>query len=63
VAGTYRGRPVFPGDVLRRRLEVIGARLSRSRSGLGLLEMVGSAHRGEDCVLQMTFTAMFATRT
>ena len=55
--------PVFPGDVLRMRLEVIGARLSRSRPGLGLLEMVGSAYRGEDCVLRMTFTGMFATRT
>ncbi|MDQ3899308.1 MAG: acyl dehydratase, partial [Actinomycetota bacterium] len=55
--------PVFPGDVLRMRLEVIGARLSRSRPGLGLLEMVGSARRGEDSVLRMTFTAMFATRT
>ncbi|HJT02798.1 MAG TPA: MaoC/PaaZ C-terminal domain-containing protein [Pseudonocardiaceae bacterium] len=54
--------PVFPGDVLRMRLEVIGARLSRSRAGLGLLEMVGSAHRGADCVLRLTFTGMFATR-
>ena len=54
--------PVFPGDVLRMRLEVIGARRSRSRAGLGLVEFVGSAHRGEDCVLRMTFTGMFATR-
>ena len=54
--------PVFPGDVLRMRLEVIGARLSRSRPGLGLLDMVGSAHRAEDCVLRFTFTGMFTTR-
>lgn len=54
--------PVFPGDLLRMRLEVIGARTSRSRPGLGLVEIVGSAHRGEDCVLRMTFTGMFSTR-
>jgi acyl dehydratase len=54
--------PVFPGDLLRMRLEVIGARRSRSRSGLGLVEIAGSAHRGEDCVLRMTFTSMFGTR-
>ena len=53
---------MFPGDVLRMRLEVIGARLSRSRPGLGLAEIVGSAHRGDECVLRMTFTGMFATR-
>jgi len=54
--------PVFPGDVLRMQLEVIGARRSRSRPGLGLLEMAGSAHRGRECVLRMTFTGMFGTR-
>jgi acyl dehydratase len=54
--------PVFPGDVLCMRLEVIGARLSRSRPGLGLVEMVGSAQRGEESVLRMIFTGMFATR-
>jgi hypothetical protein len=41
---------------------VIGARRSRSRAGLGLVEFVGSAHRGEECVLRMTFTGMFAAR-
>jgi acyl dehydratase len=54
--------PVFPGDVLRMRLEVIGARLSRSRPGLGLAEIVGSAHRCDECVLRMTFTGIFGTR-
>lgn len=54
--------PVFPGDVLRMRLEVLGARRSRSRPGLGLVEITGSALRGEDCVLRMTFTGMFSTR-
>jgi acyl dehydratase len=54
--------PVFPGDLLRMRLEVTDARLSRSRPGLGLLEIVGSAHRGEICVLRMEFTGMFSTR-
>jgi acyl dehydratase len=54
--------PVFPGDMLSMRLEVTGGRRSRSRPGLGLVEMVGSAHRGEDCVLRMTFTGMFSVR-
>jgi acyl dehydratase len=54
--------PVFPGDLLRMRLEVISARRSRSRPGLGLAEIVGSAHRAADCVLRMTFTGMFSTR-
>jgi acyl dehydratase len=54
--------PVFPGDVLRMRMEVIGARLSRNRPGLGLVEIVGSAHRGDECVLRMTFTGIFGTR-
>ena len=55
--------PVFPDDVLRMQLEVIGARRSRSRPGLGLVEIVGFAYRGEDCVLRMTFTGMFSART
>jgi acyl dehydratase len=54
--------PVFPGDLLRMQLEVISARRSQSRPGLGLVEIIGSAHRGADCVLRMTFTAMFSTR-
>ena len=54
--------PVFPDDVLSMRLEVIGARRSRSRPGLGLVEFTGSAHRGEECVLKMTFTGMFSAR-
>ena len=54
--------PVFPGDLLRMRLEVIGARRSRGRRGLGLVEIIGSAFRDETCVLRMTFTGMFATR-
>jgi acyl dehydratase len=54
--------PVLPGDVLSMRLEVTGGRRSRSRPGLGLVEMVGSAHRGEDCVLRMTFTGLFSAR-
>jgi acyl dehydratase len=61
--------PVYPGDVLRCRLEVLSARRSGSRPGLGLVEITGTAHRrtpdadsGEECVLRFTFTGFFGTR-
>ncbi|MBP2474633.1 acyl dehydratase [Crossiella equi] len=55
-------KPVFPGDVLRSELEVLSARLSKSRPGLGLVEMTGRAWRGEDLVMKTTFVGMFGTR-
>lgn len=54
--------PVFAGDVLRCRLEVLSARLSASQPGMGILELLGTAHRDEQCVLRATFIAMFGTR-
>jgi acyl dehydratase len=61
--------PVYPGDVLRCRVEVVSARRSRSRPGLGLVEINGTAHRvtphadsGEECVMRFTFTGFFGTR-
>ncbi|MCP2169987.1 MaoC family dehydratase [Goodfellowiella coeruleoviolacea] len=54
--------PVFPGDVLRCQLEVLGARRSRTRPNLGMVDMRGTAHRGERCVLRLAFTGMFGCR-
>ena len=54
--------PVFPGDILACRAAVVATRLSASRPGLGLVEITGSATRGETTVLELTFTAIFATR-
>lgn len=55
--------PVFAGDVLRCELEIVGARVSRSRPELGLVEIIGSAHRGDECVYRLTFTGIFSTRS
>lgn len=55
--------PVFPGDVLSCRVDVGSTRLSASRPGLGLVEINGSAWRGETRVLGMTFTGIFGTRS
>ena len=54
--------PVFPGDILHFQLEVIGARRSQSRPNLGLVEITGTADRGEDRVLRFSFVGMFGTR-
>jgi acyl dehydratase len=32
-------RPVFPGDVLRARIEILGARASKTRPGQGIVRM------------------------
>jgi acyl dehydratase len=55
--------PVFADDVLRCSLEIVGARVSRSRPSLGLVEITGTAHRGDECVYRVTFTGIFATRS
>jgi acyl dehydratase len=54
--------PVFPGDVLSCRAEIGTTRLSASRPGLGLVEISGTAWRGDTRVLGLTFTGMFGTR-
>ncbi|MCP2260434.1 Acyl dehydratase [Streptoalloteichus tenebrarius] len=58
--------PVRAGDVLRCQLEVLSARRSRSRPGLGLVEITGTANRAgqdgaEECVLRFTFVGLFGT--
>ncbi|AHI01313.1 MaoC family dehydratase [Kutzneria viridogrisea] len=55
--------PVFPGDTLSFALEVEKARLSRTRPGLGLVDIRGTAHRHDgQLVLRCTFTGMFSSR-
>jgi acyl dehydratase len=54
--------PVFPGDLLNFRVEVGPTRRSASRPGLGLVEMVATAWRGDTKVLQSVFTGIFGVR-
>ncbi|MEV0088334.1 MaoC family dehydratase [Saccharopolyspora sp. NPDC050642] len=54
--------PVFPDDVLRLKMEVNSQRRSQSKPNLGLVEITGTADRGEERVLRFTFMAMFGTR-
>jgi acyl dehydratase len=55
--------PVFAGDVLRCELEVLSARRSAKRPMLGLVEIAGTANRGDQTVLRFTFTGLFGCRT
>lgn len=54
--------PVFAGDELRASMEILDSRLSRSRSGLGLVRLRAHLHRDADEVFRSTFTGMFGTR-
>ncbi|GAA1222196.1 MaoC family dehydratase [Pseudonocardia alaniniphila] len=54
--------PVFAGDELRASVEVLGARRSRSRPGVGLVRLRALLHRGDELVYTSTLTGMFAAR-
>lgn len=54
--------PVFAGDDLRASMEILEARLSKSRPGLGLVKLRATLHRGDEQVFRSTFTGMFGTR-
>lgn len=54
--------PVFGGDKLQASMEVLEARLSRSRPGVGLVRLRAQLHRGEQVVFRSAFTGMFGTR-
>ncbi|GAA2545932.1 MaoC family dehydratase [Pseudonocardia hydrocarbonoxydans] len=54
--------PVFAGDQLRATMEILDARLSRSRPGLGLVRLRAQLHRDDTEVFRSTFTGMFGTR-
>lgn len=54
--------PTFPGDVLEARAEVLSARVSRSRPGVGLVEVSGTLERGDQSVFRAVFTGMFGLR-
>lgn len=55
--------PVFAGDELRARMEVLEARVSRSRPELGLITLRGTLHRDDTCVYRSRFTGMFGLRS
>lgn len=54
--------PVFACDELRASMEILEARLSRSRPGLGLVKLRATLHRGDETVFRSVFTGMFGTR-
>lgn len=54
--------PVFPGDVLRLGVEINSSRRSHSKPNMGLVEITGTADRGDDRVMRFTFLGMFGTR-
>lgn len=54
--------PVFAGDELHASMEIVSARRSRSRPGLGLVTLRAQLHRGADEVFRAVFTGMFGTR-
>jgi acyl dehydratase len=54
--------PVFAADVLTAESKVLGARVSRSKPGLGLVEILATLHRGEQPVFRAQFTALFGVR-
>ncbi len=54
--------PVFPGDVLRFGIDVQTQRRSRSKPDLGLVEIMGTAHRDDEQVMRFTFLGLFGVR-
>jgi acyl dehydratase len=54
--------PVFAGDELRASMEVVEARLSRSRPTMGLVKLRATLHRDDELVLSAVFTGMYGTR-
>jgi acyl dehydratase len=55
-------RPMFPDDVVQARAVVVGARESRSRPTLGLVELRAEMLRGDDVLFRSVFTGMFGKR-
>jgi acyl dehydratase len=55
--------PVFAGDELHATMEVLGARRSASRPGLGLVRLRARMERAGTEVYRSTFTGMFGTRS
>ncbi|BBG04461.1 MULTISPECIES: MaoC/PaaZ C-terminal domain-containing protein [Pseudonocardia] len=56
--------PVFAGDELRSAMEVLEARVSRSRPSLGLITLLGTSRRTSDerLVYRSRFTGMVEVR-
>ena len=54
--------PLFPGDEVTAWAEILTARRSQSRPGLGLIELRATVTREETTLFRCDFTGMFATR-
>jgi acyl dehydratase len=55
--------PVYAGDVLHFRLEIVSSRRSASKPRLGLVECMAIADKAGQQVMRLIFTGMFGTRT
>jgi acyl dehydratase len=55
--------PVYAGDVLHFRLEIVSSRRSASRPNLGLVECRAIVEKAGQQIMRSTFTGMFGTRT
>lgn len=55
--------PVYAGDVLQFRLEIVDRRRSATKPHLGLVECRAVADKAGRQVMRLTFTGMFGTRT
>jgi acyl dehydratase len=57
-------KPVYPGDVLHVRMEVMGAKASKSRPGMGLVQSRWTVtNQDGDIVMTMEGWGMFGRRT
>ena len=54
--------PVFAGDELRATMEVLEARVSRTRPEMGLVTLRAFMLRGDELVFRARFTGMFGVR-
>lgn len=54
--------PVFAGDELAAESGILGARVSRSKAHLGLVDILATLHRGDQPVFRAQFTALFGVR-
>lgn len=54
--------PVFAGDQLAIRGGVLSSRLSKGQPGVGLVDVLATSHRDDQCVYRAQFALLLATR-
>lgn len=53
--------PVFPGDQLTVRSGVLSSRLSKGQPGVGLVDVLATLHRDDQCVYRAQFALLLGT--